>query len=113
MAQSSGKQLIHGGSLVGFDRDRQGRIRLNFIAELLPARQGMFDAKVSDDLTLAIHDDDIVMVAGPVEAGVVSDFNPRFHQLAFGCSHRGAVGSHADTRSLAGYCSLRHCDSRC
>ena len=107
------QQLVHGGSLVGFDRDGQGRIRLNFIAELLPTRQGMFDAKVSDDLTLTIHDDDIVMIAGPVEAGVVSDFKPRFHLFAFGCSHRGAVDSHADTRSLAGYCSLRHSDSRC
>jgi hypothetical protein len=107
------QQLVHGSSLVGLDRDGQGRIRLNFITELLPARQGMFEAKVSDDLTLAIHDDDIVMIAGPVEAGVRSEFNPRFHSFAFGCSHRGAVGSHADTRSLAGCCSLRHCDSRC
>jgi hypothetical protein len=73
----------------------------------------MWEAQVGDDLTQTIHDDDIVMVAGPVEAGVVSDFDPRFHVFAFGCSHRGAVDSHPDTGSLAGYCSLRHYDSRC
>jgi hypothetical protein len=43
----------------------------------------------------------------------MSDFVKRFHDLAFSCSHRGAVESHPDTGSLAGYCSLRHCDSRC
>ena len=106
------EQLIHGRSLVGFDRDGQRRIRLNFIAERLPARPGMFDAKVSDDLTLAIHDDDLVMVAGPVEAGGVRAFNPRFHSFALGCSHRSAVESHPDPRSLAGCGSLRHYDSR-
>jgi hypothetical protein len=107
------QELIHGGSLAGFDGDGQGGMGLHLFLELPPALQGMFDAKVSDDLTLAIHDHDIVMIASPVEAGVMSDFDPRFHNLAFGCSHRGAVGSHPDTGSLAGCCSLRHCDSRC
>jgi hypothetical protein len=92
---------------------RQCGVRLHLSLELLPACQGMLEAQVGDDLPLTIHDDDIMMVAGPVEAGVVSDFDPRFHAFAFGCAHRSAVGSHPDTGSLAGYCSLRHFDSRC
>ena len=107
------QELIHSGSLTGFYGDPQGGIGLNLLSELLPAFQGMLDAEVGDDLTLAIHDDDIMVVAGPVEAGVVSDFIEQFHHFAFGCSHRGAVGSHSDTGSLVGCCSLRHYDSRC
>ena len=107
------QELIHGRSLAGFEGDSHSGIGLNLTLKLLPALQGVFEAKVGHDLTLAIDDDHIVMIARPVEAGVMSDFGPRFHVLAFGCAHRGAVGSHPDTGSLGGYCSLRHCDSRC
>ena len=106
------QQLVHHRPLTGLNGDGQSGIWLHLIAELLPAGQGVFDAKFGDELTLAIHNDDIVMIAGPVEAGIMGDFISGFHGFAFGCARRGAVGSHPDTQSLAGGCSLRHCDSR-
>ena len=106
------QELIDGGALGRFQGNGQGGVVFNVFAELLPARQRMVEPQVGDAVARAIHNDDIVMVPGPIEAGVMRDFSPWFHVFAFGCSHRGTVGSHADTGSLAGYCSLRHCDSR-
>jgi hypothetical protein len=56
-----------------------------------------------------------VMVAGPIKASVMSEFLPSLHIDEFvflwPC-RRGAVGCRSDTRSLTGYSSLRHFDSR-
>jgi hypothetical protein len=53
-----------------------------------------------------------MVIAGPIEAGVVGELLPGFHACFLGCMHRGAVGCRSDTRSLAGYSSLRHWDRR-
>jgi len=106
------EQLIYGRALACFNRYGQCGIRFDFIAECLPPVLRMFDLELGDDGSLAVDDHQIVMILGPVEAGVMSDFIPCFHAMLCGCSHRGAVGSQPDTRSLAGYCSLRLCESR-
>ena len=106
------QELIDGRALVGFDDNAQGGIGGDFLTEVLPAGQGVRDAELGDDLALGIDDDEVMVIAGPVEAGVVGELMPGIHVFSLGCMHRGAVVCRSDTRSLAGYCSLRHWDRR-
>ena len=106
------QELIDGRTLIGFDDDAQGGIGRDFLAEVLPPFQGVRDAELGDDLTLGINDDDVMMIAGPIETGVVGELLPCLHTFSLGCVHRGAVVCRSDTRSLAGYSSLRHWDRR-
>jgi hypothetical protein len=61
---------------------------------------------------LRVHDHHRVVIPGPIEAGVVGNVFPGFHRISFPVWHRGAVMRQTDTRSLAGYGSLRRWDGR-
>ena len=106
------QKLIDGRALTGFDDDAQGGIGGDFLAKVLPAFQGVGDAEVGDDLALGIDDDDVMVIASPIEAGVVGELLPCLHTFPLSCVHRGAVVCRSDTRSLAGCSSLRHWDRR-
>src|SRR5215211_1581074 len=106
------EKLIDRSSLVGFDGDGQVGPGGCLFLEALPAFQRVLELKIGNDLSLAVDDDDSMMIAGPVEAGVVGDVFPFFHWRSFPSLHRSAVMRRPDTRSLAGYCSLRRWDGR-
>jgi len=71
----------------------------------------MLELEVGHDLALLVNDHHHVMITSPVKAGIVRNFFPFFH-LGSPVVHRGAVRSQPDTRSLAGYSSLRLRDRR-
>ena len=106
------EELIDGSSLAGFDRDGQGRPGGRLLAKARPAFQGVLELKVRDDLSVAVDDDHRMVVASPVEAGVVGEVFPFLHVFSFPSVHRSAVVRRSDTRSLAGYCSLRRWNGR-
>ena len=101
------EQLIHCGSLAGLDGDRNIAEGCGFLTEDFPALARMLELEVGDDLPLRVDDDHLMVIACPVKASVMSYFVPRFHCLSFLDVHRGLATSHPDTRSLAGYSSLR------
>jgi len=70
------QELVHSRALAGFDGHGHGGIVLDPAAKLVPTLQGVWKAKLGDDLPLAVHDDYIRVIAGPIEAGVVRDFIP-------------------------------------
>jgi hypothetical protein len=71
------QQLLDDHALAGLHGGGQARAEGgNLLAPALPAGCGMGDLKVGDDLPATIDDDDIVMILGPVEAGIVGDFIP-------------------------------------
>ena len=106
-------ELVHNQSVLRFDGEGQRGKRFYLFAKLLPARRGMGEAEVGDDVPFAIEDDDVVMIVGPVQAAEVSHGRVLFiHGLILSLAHRGPVTSQADTRSLTGYCSLRLLDRR-
>src|SRR5438552_13629655 len=72
----------------------------------------MLELKIGHDCSLGVDDDHSVMIAGPVESGVVRNVFPFFHAMSFLGMHRGAVVRQPNTRSLAGCCSLRRWDGR-
>ena len=56
------QELINGRSLAGFNGHGHRRILLKPLAKLFPTLQGVLDAKLGDDLALAIHQHHIVAV---------------------------------------------------
>ena len=103
------QQLLHGCAAAGFNRHAQAGISLGLLAELFPALGTVLEPKLCDPLSCWIHDDDIVVITGPIETGVVRQFIPIFHRLSFRIYSRRVVPGRpqADTRALAGRCSLR------
>lgn len=77
------EELINGGSLIGFDRDRQMGPGCHLLAKALPPSLRVFEFKVGDDLSLGVDDHDRVVIPSPVEAAVVRDFFPGFHEKSF------------------------------
>jgi hypothetical protein len=73
------QQLIHGRSLTGFYDDTEGGISGDFLAEVLPASQGVRDAEIGYDAALRVNNDNVMVIARPIEAGVMSQFLPSFH----------------------------------
>jgi hypothetical protein len=106
------QELIDRGALVGFDRHGQVGPGGGFLLKGVPAFQRVFEFKIGNDFALRIDDDQGVVIAGPIEAGVVGDVLPILHTMSFLGMHRGAVVRRPDTRSLAGCCSLRRWDGR-
>ena len=108
--QAKSQQLLHSRTLAGFDSHRQrakgGKLR----PALSPTFAGMGEAEAGDDGAASIHHDHVVMIAGPIEASEVSMILPVIHGIWQGCwrTHRpDPAASRADTRALAGHCSLR------
>src|SRR5260370_6494566 len=97
-------------------RRRHTRFKCDWSSDVcssdLYAGQGVGNAELGGDLAPEIDDDDVMMITGPIEAGVVGQLLPGFHTFPLGRAHRGAVVCRSDTRSLAGCSSLRHWDSR-
>ena len=106
------KQLIHRRSLTRLDRHRHALKSGSFLAKAFPSFDRMVELEVGNNLALPVHHHYHVMIACPVKASIMSDFFPFFHGFSFFVVHRGAVERQPDTRSLAGYCSLRLRDRR-
>ncbi len=106
------EELIHRSSLVGFDGHSQVRPGCRFFAETFPAFRRVFELEVGDDFSLHVHNDYSMVIARPIQAGIVGDVFPFFHLSSFVRWHRGAVMRRPDTRSLAGCRSLRRLDGR-
>src|ERR1051325_4448468 len=70
----------------------------------------MLELKFGHDAGLAIDNDNLVMVFGPIKAQVVSNLVPVFHRRSFVPPPKCPVTSHADTKALTGRSSLRLLD---
>jgi len=65
------------------DGDAEPRIGGSLLLPQSPTRGAVLDLEVGDEGAAGINDDDVVMIAGPVEAGEVAEFCMRFHRLWF------------------------------
>src|ERR1041385_8731957 len=70
----------------------------------------MLELKFGHDAGLAIDNDNLVMIFGPIKAQVVSNLIPVFHRRSFVPPPQCPVTSHADTKALTGRSSLRLLD---
>ena len=98
------QQLLHGCAAAGFNRHAQTGISLGLLTELFPALGTVLEPKLCDSLSCWIHDDDIVVITGPIETGVVRQFIPIFHRLSFRVYSRRVMPGRpqADTRAPRG-----------
>src|SRR5262249_3618127 len=101
------QELIDRSSLAGFDADRQLGPSRGFFGKALPPFSGVFELKVRNQGTCRINNHHAMVIFGPIETGVMREVFPEFHASCLSFLHRGAVMRRPDTRSLAGYCSLR------
>ena len=101
------QELIHGGAAGGFQRQGAAGVGLHFMGELRPTLSGVGETELGDDRAGAVHDDDVVVVAGPVEGGEVRMLIPVGIHGACGPQRRRPAGrARPDTRALVGRCSL-------
>jgi hypothetical protein len=76
------EQLLDDYALAGFHARSHARAEGGeLLTPALPAGCGVFDLEVGHHLSAMIYDDDVVVIFGPVEAGVVSDFIPGWHVI--------------------------------
>ena len=73
------EELLDGDAEARFDGHAELGIGGDLLAPQPPPCGGVLDAEVGDDLTFAIDDDDVMMIFGPVEAGVVGEFLVLLH----------------------------------
>ena len=75
------QEAFNDGAVFGLDGNGHVGKRREFFAELLPATGRVLETKVGDNFATGIQDDDVVMIFGPVEAGVMCDLIPCFHTV--------------------------------
>src|SRR5580693_3028368 len=106
------EELVHSGSLAGLDSHGQAAERRRLLAEAFPSFDRVVELEIGNDLALSVDNDHQMVISRPIKASVMGDLFPFFHRLFLSVVHRGAVVSHADTRSLVGWSSLRLRDQR-
>jgi hypothetical protein len=62
--------------LAGLDGYGQMRILLDELFPLRPTCRGVFEDELFHDLALLVHDDHMVVILGPVKAGIMSNVFP-------------------------------------
>ena len=110
-AYAAFQELLNRRAEVGLDGNPQHGPGGNLLVPEPPSGRGMINTEVGDDSALDIDDDDIVMVLGPVEAGVMSEFLIWVHAFGVGCCLDGqrlaTTAGRAARVSFASLCSIR------
>ena len=101
------EELIDGGTAGGFQGQRTAGEGLHFGSEFGPAGSGVGEPELGGTGAGVVHDDDIVVVAGPVEGREVGVGGPVSIHGASGAQRAGPLGrARPDTGALRGRCSL-------
>lgn len=77
----AGEQVFDRRTKVRFNSYSKLRVGGDFFLPALPTGWTVLDTEIGDNLSKGVNDDDIVMIAGPVEACEVSVFIFYFHGL--------------------------------
>ena len=102
------EELIDGGAAGRFQGQWRAGEGLHLGGEFGPAVRGVGEPKLGDAGAGRIHDDDIVVVAGPVKGRAVGMLGPVSIHGACGAQRAGPLGrARPDTGVLVGRCSLR------
>lgn len=110
-AYAAFQELLNRRAEVGLDGNPQLGPCSNLLFPEPPSGRAVIDAEVGDDLALEIDDDDVVMVFGPVETGVMSECLMWVHAFGVGCCLDGqrlaTTAGRAGRESFASLCSIR------
>ena len=71
--------------MLGLDSNGHVGKSRQFFTELIPATSSVVETKFGDGFAARVQDDDIVMVFGPIESGIIFDFIPCFHSCFLRC----------------------------
>src|SRR5579859_5392539 len=103
------KQLLNGGPLTGLNGHGQMRAGRDQFLPLAPTFDAMLEGQVLNDFALWVDDYHIVVVLGPVKAGIMGNAFPAhdfIHKFA-GTRPLALIVSRPDTVTLLGCSSLR------
>lgn len=101
------QQLIDDHPAGSFNRHRTRAKGLHLLCKLRPTLSGVGELKVGHHGADPIHDDDVMVIFGPIQGRIIRLFGPMSIHSAQGAQwHRHSRRARPDTGALTGRCSL-------